>query len=344
MSYRLALAIALSAVVVLPACKKDNPTDPPKPAASTTTTTATTATTPVAAQKPFEATFEGKPLKFTATINTASQNDGLSLTTGAPGCSGEYKEGDTTLSIDIPLGPGGKHFSPGPFAVSALLTNEKDKFATSFVDGVINIEPGEWKVGNKIKGTLRIDDAEKKDDKTFTYAGSGSFEAEICGMADPADLAYQATPVEFEKTPATGSFGGGDKFVFKSGIAELSHNDARNIDEVSYFHLFDTEVTCDNWRTGKDKGVRVELLSHHGVSGKDLLTGTPQTTASYYYPHGKQTQISGPQFVKFDTIELKDGGKISGSLYLETASYLVKRDPKTAGKISGAFTATVCKN
>ncbi len=337
---RTALALAISAIVVLPACKKDTPSDPPKP---TTTTTSATVATPAAAKKPFEANFEGKTLKFTATIDQATQVDSLTLTTGAPGCGGTYKEGDTTISIDIPLGPGGKHMSPGPFAISAHLTNEKDKLASDFADGVINIEPGEWKVGNKIKGTLRLDDATKKDDKTFTYTGSGSFEAEICGLADTNDLGFQATPAEFETTPATGSFGGGDKFVFKSGIAELSHNDDRNIDEVKYFHLFDTVVTCDNWEKDKDKGVRVELLSNHGVSGKDLLIGTPQTTSAYYYPHGKQNQVFGPQFVKFDAIELKEGGVIKGSLYLETATRDAK-DPKKAGKISGAFTATVCKS
>jgi hypothetical protein len=336
---RTAIALVISAVVVLPACKKDTPSDPPKPV---TTTTSATVAAPAAAKKPFEATFEGRTLKFTATINTGSQFENLTLTTGAAGCSGVYQEGDTTLSINIPLGPGGKHFSPGPFAVSAALTNEKDKFATNFTDGVIDLEPGEWKVGNKIKGSLRIDDATKKDDKTLTYTGSGSFEAEICGLSDPNDLGFQATPAEFETTPATGSFGGGDKFVFKSGIAELSHNDARNIDEVKYFHLFDTVVTCDNWEKDKDKGVRVELLSNHGVSGKDLLIGTPQTTQAYYYPHGKQNQVYGPQFVKFDAIELKEGGVIKGSLYLETATSYAK-DPKRAGKISGAFTATVCK-
>lgn len=239
-------------------------------------------------------------MKFSATINTGTQTENLVLTTGAPGCSGNNKEGDTQLSISIPIGPGGKHFSPGPFAVSASVTNEKDKFAASFVDGVVNIEPGEWKVGNKIKGTLRIDDAEMKDDKKLSYTGSGSFEAEICALADPADLGFQATPADFEKTPATGSFGGGDKFTFKSGIAVLSHNRARDIDEITEIHLFDSDVTCDN-------------------------------------------QVFGPQFVKFDAIELKEGSVIKGSVYLETATSAAK-DPKRAGKVSGSFTATVCKS
>jgi hypothetical protein len=339
MKFRPAFSIVL-AVSALPACgKKDKPADDRSAKPGSAAVAAAPVTPPPAATgKPFEATLEGTQYKFlSAKIDNGIQTERLVLTTAAGGCATPYTTGDITLTVDLQPGPGGKHFAPGPLGVYLDVTSEKVKFAKSSLSGVINIEPGDWKVGSKVKGTLRFADADGFDDKKVKYTGSGSFEAEICALA--GDDRYQAAPETVDNAPVTGNLAG-SKFTFNSGVATLGKSKLDE-DQITEIELFDTAVDCTSYKASK--GQHVIIMGSGGASGKDVFIGTPQQRSfSFRTPDGAQNFILGPNWVKFDAIELKEGGAVKGSLYSETGTGKAKEDPKRASKLSGTFTVKVC--
>lgn len=341
------VSLAVTAAFSTMGCKKSEPTKAAEPASGSAVTIklpqapAPDAAAPVAAPQPFSATLEGKPYKFlSAKIDTATQQDSIELSTRAGGCDRDYQEGDTLVSVSIPRGPGGKHFAPGPLFVSVLMTNEKEKFEEDYANGVITIEPGEWKVGNKIKGTLRFKDRDEADDGSMKeYVGEGSFEAVVCGLASD-DYAYQVLPETADAGPAKGE-ADGIPFTFKSGVAMLTHDDDNNVDRIQAIELFDTDVTCAEREM---KGPKVTLYSPGGAQAGEPIVGAPQTTTIYWDAPGKDHRtVYGPNWVKFDAIELKEGAVIKGTVHAEAAAKDVRDDPTKAARLSGSFTATVCK-
>lgn len=326
------LVIVLCAVSLLAGCSKKANTDA-EPAA------------PAPPPPPFEATFEGKTYKFlSAKIKSHEyRNESLTLSTAAGGCEVESKDGDIELKFEIGSGPGGKHYSTGPLGVSLSLDSEVEKFAARSLDGVINLAPGEWKVGNKIKGTLRVDDVKTGSDKSKKlYTGWGSFEAIVCELTDDVNR-YQATPAEADKGTVSGAFGGSDPFVFKTGLAMLTHDSDRDIDRISEINFFDSDVSCDTWSAQKNKGLRVELFGPTGASGKDVILGSPQQRTVFFFANGEQSTVYGPSWVKFDSVELKKDGVVKGSFHAESGTAAAAGNPKKTGRLSGTFTATVCK-
>jgi hypothetical protein len=342
-----ATIVAVLAVSAVPGCKKKS-ADTGSTGSGSATTTPTgsgsgsgsaAVTPPPAAAGALEGTFDGKPYKFTsATIESVNGHDTLKLSTGALKCGDEAADGDTTLSIDVQKGPGGKHYAPGPMATPVELYNSKQEFAIgNTLHGVLTTEPAEWKEGNKVKGTLRIADA--AEDQKGTYTASGSFEATVCEMSEDPE-GFQALPEEADKGPVSGTVGG-KPFTFKSGIAELRHDKARDVDEILTIDLFDTAVDCTNYRN--DKGMKLGIGGAAGASGKDVIVGSPQPWSMGWMVNGTNYFFQGPLWVKFDAIELKEGSVIKGSLHGEANPALAKEHPDGAGKLSGTFTATVCK-
>jgi hypothetical protein len=342
----------LLAVSSFTACKKKEGDKPAAgsgsgsaaPIAVTTAPAAGSAATPPPAapadMKPFEATLEGKPYKFaTVKIVDGSKTANLVFTTATGGCAQEYKTGDIELAIKMEKGPGGKYFAPGPVGVDADITSENVKFETSSLTSILTVEPGEWKVGNKIKGTLRINDADGSDDKKVTYTGSGSFVAEICAL--PGDEAFAASPESVDKTPIAGSLGD-QKFAFKGGIAHLGKAKTGE-DQIAEIDLYDSAVDCSS--ASGTKGGHLMLMGNGGATGKDVFVGTPQQRSiSFRDPGGAQVFVSGPSWVKFDTIDLKEGGDVKGSLFAESSPDDVKQYPKRAVKLAGTFAVKVCTN
>jgi|GEM_PF-4290346 len=329
------------------ACKKNKAADkdPPKAgptvAVTATTGSATPATpTPPAPSmaKPLEATFEGKPYKFiSAVIVSDGTDDRFRLSTGALGCGDEPKPADTILEFEVGLGPGGKHFSPGPLVISGSVYGDDQKFVIdSFLYAIVNLTPGEWKEGNKVKGTIRIDDAD--NDPAVVYKGEGSFEATVCETEN--DSRYQATPEAADAGPVTGTLGG-EKFTAKGAIAILSHDSERDRDEISSIRLFDAPVDCDNY--SEKKGLDVQIQGYGGSSGTDIFLGAPQPRRLNYRQGSTQFFLSGPAWIKFDALELKEGTEVKGSFHAEASTEKVKADAKYAGRLSGSFTAKVCR-
>jgi hypothetical protein len=280
---------------------------------------------------PLEANLEGKPFKFvSAKISDAAGVDRITLSTGALTCDADPASGDTTLSVDVGQGPGGKHFAPGPIGVDIELYNEEQEFSIgNTLRGVLTLEPGEWKVGNKVKGTLRFEDV--KDDKR--YNGTGSFEAVVCDFGE-RDLKFPAVPEAADASPVSGNLGG-EKFTYKSAIAQLSHDAARNIDFIEAITLSDAAIDCSNWT--RSAGTRV-TVGATGASGKDVFIGTHQPTQIGWFKNGSNTFLNGSSWIKYDALELNEGSEVKGSIYGEAA-----KDAKYAAKLSGTFIAKVCK-
>lgn len=284
---------------------------------------------------------EGKPYKLTAgKIDRINQKEHLVVSTGPLTCEGSPAPNDVFFEIYVSAGPDGKHYAPGPVGVAAMLVRGAGSDGPGFVmggaelHGVLTLEPGDWAPGNKVKGSLRIDDI--SEDKKATYTGSSPFEATVCELAaDPeADL---ATPAEADKGPASGTLGGA-AFTAKSAIAILSHDARRDVDQIDEIHLFDSEVDCTTYQ--RVDGTVVRITGTAGASGKDVFVGAPQPRDLWW---GANFHLQGPAWVKFDAIELKEGAEVKGSVYGEATAARAKKYPKSAGKLSGTFTAKVCK-
>lgn len=343
------IAIILLGVLALPACKKKDGSaagsgsggsGSATPAVGSGSGSATPPPAPAGAGTPFEATFEGKPYKFThARIEGGAGIDYLWLSTAEIKC-GEEGLGDiTTLNIGVGKGPGGKHFAPGPIAASVGLTNHNIEFALTDLYGVLTLDNTEWKAGNKVKGTLKITDV-GKDKKEYT--GTGSFEASVCDVAEGDAARYAATPETADAGFVSGTLGGA-KWTAKSAIAKMQHDADKNIDELTSLEFSDGDITCDNW-TSSGGHIRFSVNGLDGTNSRNVFLGTPQmaSAASWSEKDGKQHFMNGSSWVKFDALELKKGSTAKGSLYSESDAAGAKEHPDGAGKMSGTFTATVC--
>ncbi|MBA3541424.1 MAG: hypothetical protein H0T79_17565 [Deltaproteobacteria bacterium] len=293
-----------------------------------------------------EATFEGTQYKFISARISPDNGvhpsgavyggDALVLSTAPPGgCDAAHTESDVELLVHIGHGPGGKRFAPGPLGVTFMIDGTPHFLAVG-VKGVLNINAGEWKVGNKVTGTVRLADAQGHDDKKLTYTGSGSFEAEVCALNGP-ELEAQATPASADQGPATGTLGD-VTLTFKSGLAFLEPNATREAEQIGEIRLFDAAVDCTNWR-----GANIRIEGSTGAVGKDVFIGSPQLRQIYFTSGDKETALLGPAWVKFDALELKEGTEIKGSVHGEARNANLKQNPKVAGRLSGTFTAKVCK-
>jgi hypothetical protein len=286
-------------------------------------------------------TFEGKTMTFKGgKIDHVNQKERLVLSTGPLSCESDPGPNDTVLEIYMSPGPGGKYYAPGPVGVKALLsmgagsTDKMYVLGGGELYGVLTLEPGEWKKDNKVKGTIRIDDA--SEDKKATYTGSSPFEATVCELAaDPEG----DTPLAEDagKDPAKGKLGELD-FAFKSGIAVLHHDAKRDVDEIEEIQLYKADVDCASYASNKERPVRI--VGNAGASGKDVVVGAPQPRDIWWE---SSNHLQGPAWVKFDAIDIKEGGEIKGSVYGEATPARAKKYPKNGGKLAGTFTAKVCK-
>lgn len=281
----------------------------------------------------FTAKIEGKDYTFkTVTITTQNQVDVLELSTAEGGCKAEGKDGDLRIAFDLPLGPGGKHFAPGPI-VGAL---HEATSLTKRMNGpaVVTIENGEMKKGDKVKGTLTFD--WKKGDNA--YAGTGSFEALVCDEL-MGEFRYQATPEKAEEKPAAGEVEGA-KWASKSAVVVLESVDGADV--VKSLDLFEGKVDCKSYGDAVAKKHLSFTTNLPTPNDKFKYVGVAEPAQSLLIVEGKkQSGIYGPVWVKFDALDAKDGGAAKGSLYGETAENK-KKDGKPS-KISGTFEGVVCK-
>ena len=294
----------------------------------------------------FTAKLEGKDYKFPAAyIKSASQKDQLVLTTVTGGCDASLTDADIELDFDLPAGPGGKHFAPGPLGGYVDISTIKSQFkeqGRGLYETTVTLEKGDFKQGDKVKGTLKFGpDVSTEDGKKYEYSGSGAFEATVCDLT--SDLKFQATPDTAGTDPVTGTLGKAP-FTMKSAFATLEHDEARNTDYVNEIFLLPADATCETLSAEKGKATFVKIYGREGASGTQKLVGAPQPRLVYFSPDGKgQQQIWGSSWVKFDQIDLAEKGTIKGSVYAETVPYDAKEHPERVGKLSGAFSATVCK-
>ncbi|MFO0612331.1 MAG: hypothetical protein U0414_07080 [Polyangiaceae bacterium] len=341
-----ALSMGLAACEDPPASTSGAPASTGKPSATTSAShkapvtsapsgsgSAKTAPAPAPGGEGFTATIEGKTYTFkTVTISTQNQVDVLELSTAEGGCKAETKDSDLRITFDLPLGPGGKHFAPGPI-VGPLREGSK---LTKGMNGaaVVTLEKGDVKKGDKVKGTLQFD--WKKGD--LAYTGKGGFEAQVCEEL-MGDFRYQATPEKADEKPAAGEIEG-TKWASKSAVVVLGTLDG--VDVVQSVDLFDGKVDCKSY--GEAAGKKHVSFTTNLPLPSDVFkyVGAPQPAAALSYGDAKKkTDVFGPIWVKFDALDAKDGGTAKGSLFGETAENK-KKDGKPS-KISGTFEAAVCK-
>jgi len=294
----------------------------------------------------FTAKLEGKEYKLAgAYIKNATQQDMLVLTTVTGGCDAPLTDADLELDFDLPTGPGGKHLAPGPFGGYIEISTIKSQFkeqGRGLYEATATLEKGDFKQGDKVKGTLKFGpDNSTEDGKKYEYSGGGAFEATVCDLS--SDLKFQATPETVGTDPVTGTLGKAP-FTAKSAFAMLEHDEARNTDYVNEIFLLPGDATCETLSAEKGKATFVKIYGREGASGTQKLIGSPQPRLVYFSPGGKdQQQIWGSAWAKFDQIDLAEKGTIKGTMFAETVPYDVKEHPDRVGKLAGAFTATVCK-
>lgn len=281
----------------------------------------------------FTAKIEGKDYTFkTITITTQNQVDVLEFSTAEGGCKAEGKDTDLRIAFDLPLGPGGKHFAPGPIVGNVRESTSLTKRMKG--PASVTLENGEMKKGDKVKGTLSFD--WKKGENA--YSGNGSFEALICDEL-MGEFRYQATPEKADEKPAAGEVEG-KKWSSKSAVVVLDTVDGADV--VKSVELFEGKVDCKSFGDALAKKHLSFSTNLPAPSDKFKYVGLPQPAQSLLIVEGKkQSGIYGPVWVKFDALDAKDGGAAKGSLFGETAENK-KKDGKPS-KISGTFEAVVCK-
>ena len=297
---------------------------------------------------PFSAKLEGTKFKMkSAWVTMASQYGWMYLSTGKETCGDSKANEVDRLEIDIHSGPGDSYYSgTGPVGVSVKVNQFKDKNqykAWAIENATMTIDKGfKWKKDAHLKGTLDFDYVYVSEGKTYTYKGSGSFDAQVCD--DHSDLWWSGSPDSVDG-PLKGKFDD-TKFTAKSAIATVSHNQENDYDYIDGIKFYpDEDVDCGD-QSKEEKGKAYLSLSGPiaGANSKQKFT-SPQPASLYYYaPKGTDEHDSnsvwGDAWVKFDKLGFKVGSEITGSLYAESN----KSDSTSKkGKFGGNFTAKVCK-
>ncbi|MGZ3453234.1 MAG: hypothetical protein ACXVEF_26765 [Polyangiales bacterium] len=262
------------------------------------------------------------------------------------------------VEFDLPAGPDQKFFAGHKIGVSAYLNSQRVKLKQTFVQPyqfTVEVEPFALKEGETVKGSadFHMKYEEVKQDtskKMWEYSGAGSFEVKLCEDWN-----------HFEKLPGldgeassgdvSGTFAG-EKFSTKTALANVWHDKTNDVDYVESIEFYPTDdVTCSNrWEQYKKSSYFI-VRSIGGANNTQKLTGTQQPAdPSFSIPKGKGSSATSNTkwfgsnggrraWVKFDKLDLKGGGVVSGSVLAANAP---DAKPDEKGKISGKFEAKVC--
>ncbi len=288
---------------------------------------------------PFSATLAGTPFSFKSawvkpeTINAVEMAT-LVLSTGTQACS----TGDDVLRIELTLhaGPGGRLFAGHPYPVDLIRLEPPKKFVdlyrimSPYVE--IQLDQGaSITKGEHVKGRLELDFRQAGK----TYQGSGTFDALVCETG-----ALTALPEPKDAGPLEGSVGGA-KFVAKSAVAMLRHDDQNDIDYIDDLSFYSNEVTCkeaDGARTTRRP--RLTLADRLGVSSRHTYAGTTMPMVFSFVATANDYVQLDEGFVRIDAVDLRPGGTMKGSLFVEP-----KHAP-SAGKarFAGSFSVVICRD
>jgi hypothetical protein len=232
------------------------------------------------------------------------------------------------VRVVIGGGPGGSFFSGEKIPPRIILDTVDSKLVQEDVPtplASLTTEPFVVKEGNHVKGTLEL--AYKKSGKSYTL--SGTFDAPMCSDREAAFVPLAETAAT---APVSGTHGAA-KWIGKSAIAVVAHDEANGVDSVEKISLHQADVDCKTYRD--DLQLRVTVWNV-GASSKSSWQGATQPVLVSFDANGS-TSIGGDAWLRLDKVDLNANGTVSGSLVHASRS----SDPKS--ELSGTFSATVCR-
>jgi hypothetical protein len=339
------MKVVILCLVVSVACKGDSASstkvDPAPP-------TKAPAATKIAADAPpasgSSGTFDGKPVSYVSATAGRIQIQGtdysilVSLYTQKLDCDTSSSAGlaaKETLRIDFNEGPDRSFYVGQPFA-PRLRIGEESFYERPAASATVKLEPFEPKTGARIKGTLVVD--AKVDGKALKV--DTRFDAQLC---QDFPTRKPLLPATVPDAPVTGHLGN-EKFTAASAVAELAHDPALDIDAITELWLLPTPPrSCAEFWETRWKAAALHFDHFGGANARQMWPGVAQPAdPKFTVPKGdglKSWDGYGVAWVKFETIDLKPGGTVKGSLAV--ASRADVNFP--AASFAGAFTATVCK-
>ncbi|GAC1352708.1 MAG: hypothetical protein NVS3B20_21500 [Polyangiales bacterium] len=264
------------------------------------------------------------------------------------------------VEFDIPPGPGQKFYAGHPVGVSAMFNSQRIKLKQTWANPyqvTAEIEPFKLKEFEHVRGSLDFDvkfEETKADTsrKVHNYVGSGSFDVEICEDWNN----FKKLPgleADAGETDLGGTFAG-EKFKYKTALANVWHDKANDLDYVESIEFYPTDdVTCTSrWDAWKKLNYFV-VRSIGGASSKQKLTGTQQPADPSFSkptaaPGGKGMMGATKWFggaggrhawVQFDKLAFNGGAVLKGTAFAESGP---DAKPDEQGKIGGRFEAKVC--
>lgn len=236
-------------------------------------------------------------------------------------CSDPRNDEPDMVQFNVLSGPGGKYFVGQPQFARVFAHSESRDDLPAYASSV-TVEPFEAKADAHIKGTIAVE--WKKGDKLVKV--SGPFDATICNNPDTS---RKVLPESVDK-PLAGTIGKKNVSA-KTTIAELKRDEANGVDHVEKLYFFPKAMTCKDYFA--KRGEAFLIARDFGAAN------SKQNAANTFQPVDFDSPGSG--WVKFDALDLKDGGTITGSIaanYSDPGS-----DEKKHVDVAGTFSAMVCK-
>jgi hypothetical protein len=309
----------------------------------------------------FFANIEGRPLQFKfGKAYATSDSLHFVLSTEKTPCSLVHGTDEAyRIRFDLTPGPGGRFFAGKPTGVGATFESRHTRLAITVADPylvTVAVEPFVLKGGAHVRGHLEFDVkfVKTKIDRTkqaYQSKGIGYFDVEICDDSQVLK-GLSGQPEEVPEGEVTGTFAG-DKFGFKTAIANVWHDSDNAQDYVDSIVFFPTgSVTCENQWDQREKLDLFMIRSIGGAGRRQRFVGSPQPASALFSIPRSTVDVNGATgsfrffgggaeraWVRFEKLEFKSGGSVIGTVYADSRPGSKSEE---TGKIGGRFKAKVC--
>jgi hypothetical protein len=236
----------------------------------------------------------------------------------------------TTLTISVPVGPGGKLWGGARVGVAGQLEGFAG-FKGSYVASdrlTASVEPFEPKPGAHVKGWADFAETEA--------TGGGAFDVTLC---HPPSWSASAPALsgDVPNAPLAGTLAG-EAPVSKKVLAVVQHDKAVDADHITTIEWYaQDDVTCNDLRAKPRQHLPyLMILNIGGASANRDYSGTQQPAKAAFRPstwNPKLPPRDGPAWVKLERLVFDEGQSLTGSV----------RGVYEKGALAGTFTAQICR-
>jgi hypothetical protein len=283
-----------------------------------------------------DASFGGEKVRFGYGIARIHPDTGtyVVLSTHKLDCTfASQLEGEKRVAFTVPVGPRGSQYVGGKVGLDvAFFWGAAGAQVTVAPSGntTVNVEPI---ASDRVRGSLNVKWSPSDPGKPGVYEAAGSFDVSLCDYNKGSVNA----PAIASDHPARGTAAGAP-FEAKSAIAWVGKD--RGTRRVSRLELFPSDnVNCGGAGLREVREITVLVNAIGGASEAATHIGSPEpayATIRRYHDHKLDTEELARTAIRFDRVDLVEGGTVSGSI-LATAA-----PGKGSSELEGSFSARVC--